>query len=458
MTIPETPTAPQAPQAPPRDASTPLPARGIAKPPLPGNQPSLPGQRSLRHARTVRGDCTKQPPAPILAAPQTHQHAICQASHTCANLRTDDSESKTQDCLRAAPQAVRENISGGDIGCSYSAVGARKSPGRDGHCSEVSSLFTAPVRPGGILHKQDGTDSEGVSAPLQAAEAALARVRAMRLDLSPRERQSSPREHSPFEHSRERRASAKTPRGNGSPTAFRSTDTLPPPHIACGHQRELAAAHREKQLASAAKRGFRDVGGLPWWAGIVAARARKHWRREVAYLPKYVQTAVTQAVLVFDDDERRGNVAAIGCVLLWMSLRHPKRCGRVTNVGGISTGCLQRLTLRRNGKRYSASSIQHRDHVGADNRGDERAPGEGPGMHGGRAGDWQAGECGFVETLRQAGALQSWIPPAKAVPDWMRGAYAFAVYRAPKVPGEVVADAERSQLAVFLATVGAVPF
>ena len=209
------------------------------------------------------------------------------------------------------------------------------------------------------------------------------------------------------------------PRSTGCAIAYGPWHAKPPPHIRVHARQQLTAYELEEQRAAqqrASTRGHREPSGLPWWAFVVAARCHAGGHmREVAQLPAYLAGPVRTAVQWARSEHAARSIAAVGCVLAWCSLRHPKRCGRPSNVGGLHVGLLRTLTRRKDGARYSVSSVQHRSHTT------------------GAAGDASAGEAGFVEALVQAGALRRWVPAARDVPDWMRGklGYAFCVFRAP---------------------------
>lgn len=221
------------------------------------------------------------------------------------------------------------------------------------------------------------------------------------------------------------RKAAKLPNGNGPPNGYRATHARPPPHIAVPRHVGLDD-YRKAQIARARGRGFsrgpEETGGLPWWAWVVRDRCERDWRAEVAHLPRPIARRVIAAAETFTTADARMSVATLGVVCVWLSLRHPRYCGQASNVAGVPGALLACLTSRRwRGTEgpYSLSAIQHANHVGA-----------GPG-------DPEQGTAGFLEALRQFGALQTWVPPARHVPDWMRGeVYAFAMWRVPNVAWE----------------------
>jgi hypothetical protein len=214
------------------------------------------------------------------------------------------------------------------------------------------------------------------------------------------------------------RKGAKIPNGSGPPSGYRACNARPPPHIAVHRQHQLDD-YRAAQLRAARKRGFTrtdSAGGLPWWVWPIAHRVHANWRAELCYLPRPLRAPIERAASSFTTDDAQASCAALGIVLTWLSIRHPRHCGEPSNVGGIPGALLRLLTERtwRDGTGpYSLSSVQHRTHTT------------------GAVGDIDEGTVGFIEALRQAGALKAWVPPANHVPDWMRGeVYAFHVFRA----------------------------
>lgn len=210
----------------------------------------------------------------------------------------------------------------------------------------------------------------------------------------------------------------RPPRGKGPTQATRPDAALPPPHIRVPRDID-ADALREKRARSALSRGFRDVASLPWWSWVVASRCHAgDWRAEVRRLPRGLSLRVQRAAELGRSEHAQRSIAALGCVLAWISLRNPRsvrRGGGPQNVGGLSGAQLRQLTDHA-GAPYSLSSVQHATHVGQKSERPMRSP--------------EDGTAGFLEHLRQSGVLVSWVPNAKKVPAFMRGeAYAFAVFR-----------------------------
>lgn len=223
----------------------------------------------------------------------------------------------------------------------------------------------------------------------------------------------------------EGRRAARYPKGRDEPNIYRAAHARPPPHIAAKKPVELEL-WRKKSFAAARARGFgrgdSEVSGFPWWAWIVTARCAIDWQSEIRHLPRPVATRLFDAAMTGRTPDAQRAIATVGCVLTWLSLRHPKFCGQASNVGGIPGALIVLLTEREWAGEigpYSLSALQHANHRGA-----------GPGNP-------DAGTAGFLETLRQYGVLDSWVPPAQRVPDWMRGErYAFHVFRLPSVAWE----------------------
>lgn len=220
-----------------------------------------------------------------------------------------------------------------------------------------------------------------------------------------------------------------------------------------GQQAERQRAYVERQLAAAAARGFRDCESLPWWAVPLAHRCWRNPEGEIRRLPRHLQALCMEAIRPFTTERQRfarASVAAIGVVLAWLSYRHPKKPGRPSNVGGLSSQTLTLLTRNSHGQPYSVSALENRDSWGgvlervsqfAHPRQESADGAQMPcvtfdiGPRGGVPGVASLGQCGFLEHLRQAGLLRSWLPHPAQVPDWMKGAgYAFAVFRAAEAP------------------------
>lgn len=208
------------------------------------------------------------------------------------------------------------------------------------------------------------------------------------------------------------------PKGNGPPSGYRAVHARPPPHLAV-HRNYQLDSYRQAQLKAAQERGYgraEDCGGLPWHSWLVAAHVLQDWRRELAHLPAPLRPAIERAASSFATDDAQASCAALGITLTWLSIRHPRYCNQPSNVGGIPGALLRLLTdrtWRGTTGPYSLSAIQNRSHVE------------------GAVGELDARTVGFIEALRQAGALQAWVPPANHVPDWMRGeVYAFHIFRA----------------------------
>jgi hypothetical protein len=215
---------------------------------------------------------------------------------------------------------------------------------------------------------------------------------------------------------------ARPPRSTAPSKASKGAASLPPPHIRVPAQHQTGAdgltSYERYKAAREGRSGHQEAAGLPWWAFVVADRChRGRALEEVARLPAHLARSVRAAMDCHATTAARASVAALGCVLAWLSLRNPKRIGRPTNVGGIPQALLMTLTRRRGGASYSRSSVAHRSHTTGAVR-----PAE-------------TGEAGFLETLRQAGALNYWRPPSADVPAWMKGTfYAFNIFRVPAEP------------------------
>lgn len=232
--------------------------------------------------------------------------------------------------------------------------------------------------------------------------------------------------------SRKRRA-CTPPRGSGEAHAGRPEARLPPPHFVLRRKdvereaRRLARTRRTAQL----QRGMRDAATLPAWSFLLAHRVKTgQVRSELLALKRSagseIVARIERAASYARSEHARLSTISLGLVLTWLSLRSRRRPGRPANLGGVSLPALRKLTFRADGEHYSVSSIAHRTH-GKGTRGERVGP------RGALGGDPTQGDAGFLELLEHEGALLSWVPPARAVPEWMRGpsGYAFRVFRAP---------------------------
>lgn len=226
------------------------------------------------------------------------------------------------------------------------------------------------------------------------------------------------------------RGKVRFPRGNGPASAGRPEHALPPPHMALTRrdvEREEEAEVKARARAEAL--GLRELPArLPGWLLPFVERCHTgQLESELAQVSREHARALRLAASCYTETTAQRSVTAIGLALYWLSLRNRRRCGKVTNVGGLPVGALALLTRKPDGSHYSKSYIVHGTHDGS---------GERTGPRGGKRADPRTGQAGFLETLRWAKAIRYWTPPALAVPAWMRGeTYACLVYRVASVTG-----------------------